>query len=469
MTGRRRGGKSLTQPNIIFVFSDQQRYDSMGCVGNTVVQTPHLDRLAAGGVCFERAYSSCPICSPYRGQILTGRYSHTNGVADNEYGLFDNQTTLAQALKTAGYATAFVGKWHLGYGPYPQERRRGFDYMAAYNCQHAYYQTSYHENEAGPFDIEGWAPTRETELAMDFIEQHRQEQADKPFGLVLSWGPPHWPYDQYPEELQTYDPASIELPPNVPEQMADFARRETAHYYGNISALDHEMGRLIACLERAGIADDTILCFSSDHGDHLSGHGYGKPFDQWLHHSKRASKATPYEESIHIPFLLRYPAKVAAGQRSPALLNSVDVMPTLLGLAGVDVPSGVQGQDLSPIALGQDGPEPDSVYLQILGPGWPHRGDWVGFWRGLRTPRWTYARWHNNEYGPLLFDNDSDPHQMTDLAGSPEFADAQGQLEQRLRQWIDETNDPFETGERDSATGMLRLGQEFTSEHWNTK
>ncbi|MBN1673489.1 MAG: sulfatase [Kiritimatiellae bacterium] len=455
----------MSRPNIIFIFSDQQRYSAMGCAGNEVVQTPNHDRLAAEGVCFDNAFSACPICSPYRAQVLTGRYSHKNGVLDNEYGLFPDQVTIAQALREAGYRTAYVGKWHLGYGPYPAEKRYGFDYMAAYNCQHNYYQVHYHENEEGPLDMKGWAPSCETDLAVGFLERHRAQSVDKPFFLMMSWGPPHWPYDQYPDAYRLYDPAQVDLPPNVPEQMAAFARREIAHYYGNVTGLDHELGRMLAWLDDRGLTANTIVCYSSDHGDHLSSHGYGKPMDKWLHHSMRASKATPYDESVHIPFLLRYPARVAAGQRADVLFNSVDVMPTLLGLAGVAPPAGMQGRDLSHTVLGIEGPEPDSVYLQILGPGWPHRGKWVGFWRGLRTKRWTYARWHGEET-VLMFDRDKDPWEMKNLAGNPGYADVQAELETRLKRWMADTDDPFETGERDPSTGILKLGQQFTNEKW---
>lgn len=126
--------RKMNRPNIIFIFSNQQRYKTMGCTGNPVIHTPAFDRLASQGMLFEQAFSSCPICSPYRAQVLTGRYSHKNGVLDNEYVLFKGVTTLAQSLRLACYRTGYVGKWHLGYGPYTHEKRHGFDYMAAYNA-----------------------------------------------------------------------------------------------------------------------------------------------------------------------------------------------------------------------------------------------------------------------------------------------------------------------------------------------
>jgi arylsulfatase A-like enzyme len=145
------------------------------------------------------------------------------------------------------------------------------------------------------------------------------------------------------------------------------------------------------------------------------------------------------------------------------MFSSVDIMPTLLGLAGVPLVDGLQGTDLSHTVLGEEGPEPDSVYLQILGPGWPNRGDWVGFWRGVRTQRWVYARWFaSNDI--WLFDRDTDPYEMKNLAGIPEYAEVQSQMEQRLQEWMKKTADPFETGKRDPTTGMLELGQRFTDD-----
>lgn len=455
------------RPNILFVFSDQQRYCTMGCTGNEQIQTPAFGRLASEGVIFQNAFSSCPICSAYRGQILTGRYSHANGVVDNEYMLWHDQTTLAHALKDAGYHTGYVGKWHLGYGPYTPDKRYGFDSLQAYNCLHKYFNTWYWDNESEPINMESWAPACETDLAIRFMEGHYANDGNEPFFLTLSWGPPHWPYNQYPDEYRNYSPDEVEVPQNVPVQMQAFARQEIADYYGNITGLDAQMARLLDWLEAKGLRDNTLVCYSSDHGDHLSSHGYVKPRDAWAHHTMRASKATPYEEAIHIPFLLSYPKCVQGGKTSDILLSSVDVMPTLLSIAGVPIPEGSQGTDLAHTVLGGSGCEPDSVYLQILGPGWPHRGNWVGFWRGVRTKRYVYARWQN-ERRILLFDRENDPLEMQNLAGVQDYAEVQQQMEERLQQWICETDDPFETGERDPTTGMLMLGQEFTHEKWKS-
>jgi arylsulfatase A-like enzyme len=460
----------MTQPNVIFIFADQLRYDSLGCNGNGVVQTPAIDSLASEGVVFDQAYSSCPICSPYRGQLLTGCYSHTNGVMCNEYQFFDGQRTLAHRFGEAGYKTAYIGKFHLGYGPYTPEKRYGFDNMLAYNNGHHYYDISYWRNEEGPFQMTDYSPRVETGLALDYIKNHIDASPQQPFCAVLSWGPPHWDckdgereYGEYPQEYNTYDKADIDVPDNVPIQMREFARAEIADYYGMVASIDDCMKRILDSLDEWGIADNTIVCFSSDHGDHLSAHGYGKPGDRWMHPSLRASKATPYEESIHIPFIMRYPERIKGAQRSDCMFSSVDVLPTLLGLCGISDSDGMQGRDLSHAALGEAGEEPDSVYLQILGPGWPTRTKWVGLWRGVRTHKYTYARWIDYDGKRVLFDRESDPLEMVNLAADAAYKDIVEQMETLLKRWIAETNDPFETGARLPVTEMLDLGQVLSS------
>ena len=466
------------KPNLVYIFCDQLRYSALGLNQNKLIRTPHLNALSKESVVFDQAFSCAPICAPYRAQIITGRFAHKNGVICNEYKLFDDQVIMHEVLKRAGYHTAHIGKWHLGYGPYTEDKRYGLDYLFAHNCDHGHYSVEYYENERGPIYTHGWSPEIETTKAIEFIEAHCREHSRKPFSLYLGFGPPHngyggekhLPYDMYPGEYNIYDPAEIEPAPNVPEPLADFARNEIADYYANVTGIDAQVGHLLAKLEELGIVENTIVCFSSDHGDHLRSYGYGGPWDMWLHHTKRANKATPHEEAIHIPFIIRYPDRVKGSRRLNILFSSVDVLPTLLSLCGLSIPEGVQGKDLSFAIIGEKGNEPDSVYLQILGPGWPHRGPWVGFWRGIRTHRYTYARWHNPEkyeHGIWLFDREKDIYEMNNLAERDEYKKIETNLEKRLQRWIAETDDPFDTGERDPKTGMLVLGQKFTHEKYN--
>ncbi len=456
------------KPNIIYVFADQLRYMSVGCCGNKQVKTPNMDLLAAEGIVMDQAFSACPICSPYRAQILTGLYAHQNGVVCNEYEMRHDVPTLPQCLRDNGYHTAYIGKWHLGYGPYTPDKRYGFDYMAATNMPKDSFSGIYYKNENGPYTLEGdWLPCQETDMSIDFLHKHQQERGDQPFLLMMSWIPPHWPYTTLPDRYNIYRPEDIDLPINVPEQMAEFEKKETALYYGNITGLDDQLGRLMREVDKMGLSENTIFCFTSDHGDHLGAHGFGKPRDQWLHHSKRGSKATPYEESVHIPFIMRWPGHIQPGTRSNVMFNSVDVMPTLLKMTGTVLPNSMAGQDLSFAMLGQEGKGPDSVFFQILGQGWPHRGPWLGYWRGVRTDRYVYARWYDEDLQPLLFDRDKDPAEMNNCYGKEAYADVQQKMEQLLQAWLAKLQDPFDTGERDPETHMLCLGQKFTHEKWN--
>jgi arylsulfatase A-like enzyme len=464
------------KPNILMIFADQLRYDSVGFNGNRVVHTPNLDRLSREGVVFDNAFSSCPICSPYRAQILTGNFSHTNGVVCNEYRLFDNQRTLPQYLKREGYRSAYIGKWHLGYPPYTENRRYGFDDMYAYNCIHSYYDVQYWHNEDGPHPVVDFAPNVETELAIDYLKRNAEGLEGGPTCVVLSWGPPHWNalgidrrYGDYPQEHCRYQPENMELSDNVPIQYRDFARREMTDYYGMVSSLDACMGRILDYLDSSGLADNTIVCFSSDHGDHLSSHGYGTPGDQWMHHSLRGSKATPYDEACHIPLLLRHPGKIPPNRRSRAFANSTDVLPTLLELAGAAKAEDIQGLSLAGAALGTEPSPQDSAFLQILGTGWPVRDLWLGLWRGVRTEEYMYARWKFPEEHTLLVDLRNDPGEMVNLAGNSGYAEAEKEMEARLLSWLDRTGDTFDTAERLPVTGMIDFGQAFISRSWIDK
>jgi arylsulfatase A-like enzyme len=462
----------MSKPNILYVFADQLRYSALACNGNPVVRTPNFDRLAHAGVVFDQAFAACPLCAPYRAQLITGRYSHSNGVVCNEYRLFDSQTTIAHTLKRAGYKTAHIGKWHLGHPPYTEPMRYGFDDLYAYNAMDDHYQVSHWHNEKGPLRMAEFAPRAETQWALDYIREHRRGTPDQPFCLFLSWQPPHWNSvnsERDYQEYNVYDPGAVDVPDNVPRQFRDFARREIADYYGMITALDACMGRILDALEDWGLAENTILCFSSDHGDHLSSHGFGKPGpgDAWMHPSLGASKGTPYEESIHVPFILRYPDRVTGYRRTDTMFNSVDVLPTLLGLCDVPIPEDVQGRDLSHAALGRPGEEPDSVYLQMLGTGWPTRTQWTGLWRGLRTRRYTYARWKVPGERRVLFERESDPLEMRNVVDDPDYARLACELEERLQAWLRVTQDPFDTGPRLPVTGMLDLGQAFSSMRWH--
>ena len=460
----------MKRPHIVVVFADQLRYDSLGCTGNPIVRTPNIDRLAREGVVLDNAFSSAPICGPFRAQLLTGNYLHHNGVICNEYRLRDDQRTIAHHLGSQGYRTAYVGKWHLGYGPYYEHKRYGFDDLLAYNCTHNYYDVSYWHNQDGPIRMAEYAPRTETQLAIDYLRQHAT--VDQPVCLFLSWGPPHWNglnkerrYGDYPQEFATYDPQHIQVPQNVPDALKPYARGQLADYYGMISSLDECVGTLADAMQSIGIADDTIVVFTSDHGDTIGSHGYLTPADTWAQPDLRLSKGVPFDEACRIPFIVRWPAGLKRMQRRDFLFGSADIAPTLASLVGTP-PLQCGGTDCS-AAIAGDTPGPDSVYFQILGPGWPTRSYPGAEWRGIRTRHAAYAEWHEPADRRLLLDSRTDPLELRNLAGSPGHAELESRMAEMLDEWIAATGDPFRTGSRLEQTQLLDVGQALVTEIWH--
>jgi len=431
-------GKMSKHPNLLFVFADQMRGVDMGCAGNDQVRTPNMDKLASEGALFTHAYANCPVCTPSRGTILTGRYPLSHRALANDLPLPVSEVTIAELLRDRGYRTGYIGKWHLDGVPRgkftpPGPRRQGFDFWAAWNCAHSYFNGRLYRDTPEPIKLEGYEPIGQTDLAIRFL----RENAGNPFCLFLSWGPPHAPYDQVPERYKAlYDPAQIRLRPNFrmkpPHPFNDIAggrdpRTTIAHYYAHITALDEQLGRLLKTLEELRLNENTIVVFTSDHGDMLWSHGMAK-------------KEQPWEESIRIPFIIRWKGKIPEGRRYDTLISTVDFAPTLLGLMGFEIPGYMEGMDLSHIVLGKGGDEPESVFLTepvIVDQGL-HQG--VREWRGVRTKRYTYARWFDGE-GWVLYDNDADPYQLNNLINSTEFAPVRDELESMLREWLRRTGD----------------------------
>jgi len=415
------------RPNLLFVFADQWRAQNIGYL-DPEVHTPHLDRFAAEGARFDNAVSALPVCTPYRAMMLTGRYALSTRMLLNDVRLPESEISIAEVLKDAGYQTGYVGKWHLD-GPWrwewtpPGPRRQGFDFWAGIDCQHRYLDAFYYRDTPEKIRIEGYEPDHQTDVAIEFL---RERQMDKPFCLFLSWAPPHDPYDQVPEEfLDLYDPASITLRQNCRDERH---RKQIAQYYAHITALDTCFGRLMTTLDELGLRENTVVVFTSDHGDMLGSQG-------------RAKKQLPWEESLMVPFLLRHPGVVKAGSRIESPLNAVDIMPTLLALLGVPSPSCVEGSDLSHLLLGGSGRAPDSAFIFNICPFWSRRLAAIPEWRGVRTAHHTYVR---TLAGPwLLYDNTNDPYQLTNLVEDPSTRALRDRLDREIDQWLDKTGDPF--------------------------
>ncbi|MEO0653154.1 MAG: sulfatase, partial [Planctomycetota bacterium] len=423
-------GRPLAGPNVLFVMPDEWRGQAFGYRGNPDVNTPVIDAFARDGVRFERSFVNVPQCSPNRATLLTGRFPQAAGVLTNDLPVRADVGGLARTLSDAGWNCGYIGKWHLDgwprdrYTP-PGPRRLGFDGLwAAANGAHDYFDGRYFTRDGEQRVAEGYEPEFQTELAIAELE--RAAAAEEPFFLFLSWGPPHAPFFDLPAEYAyRASRMSPSLRPNADPRA--FSTVDLALYYAACEALDDLFARLTGALERLGLADDTLVVFTSDHGSMLGSHGL-------------TGKQTPFEEAISVPLLFRQPGRLPAGLAPEALFSALDMAPTLCGLLGVEPDPGFQGRDLSGVVGGQASDGPDSVYLgDLLGLGrsFVQR---IYTWRGLRTREWTYAE---DARGPwLLYDLQTDPYQQRNLVGRSEHGEVQGELAARLGGWAERLGDP---------------------------
>jgi arylsulfatase A-like enzyme len=429
----------LTRPNLVFVFADQWRAQATGYAGDHNAITPNLDRLAGEAIVFTTAISTCPVSSPYRASLLTGMYPLSHGIFYNDKHLADTLVTIAEVYRERGYSTGYIGKWHLNGHPrgedrnrfralpVPEENRQGFDYWKVMECTHSYNNSDFYDEENLKHTWQGYDAAIQTDSAVAYIERNK----DHPFILFLSWGPPHDPYQTAPEEFRKIygNPERIELRSNVPDSLSGAAIKDLAGYYSHIAALDTYIGKLQSAIRDAGIEENTIFVFTSDHGDMLRSHAQER-------------KQKPWDESILVPFILKYPARLKEPRSISAPFVTEDIMPTLLELSNIDVPQQVEGEDFSGYLLGKA--DPPSEYGLVMCPVPFHQ--WsreLGGkeYRGIRTERYTYVRDLNGPW--LLFDNEKDPMQMKNLLNLPGYTDLQRELDSDLYEMLKRTHDDF--------------------------
>lgn len=413
------------RPNLLYILADSWRGQALPMAGDPNLIAPNLARLAREGVYFSRAYTSYPVCCPSRSAILTGKFPHAAGVTRNHSLLPLDQPTMSAVLKTAGYRTGYIGKWHLdgaeSPGFVPAGRRRGFDYWAAYNVAHRHYDSVYFRDEPVPVRVSGFEPDYMTSLAVDFIKQ----PDPGPFYLYLSLVAPHAPFTP-PARHATYNPAKLRLRENVPKDAEQSTRRDLAGYYGLCSAVDENLGRLLTALNDRGLADDTIVVFTSDHGHMLGSQGLDE-ID------------LPYEESCGIPFVMRYPRKLKGGEERDLLMSNVDHMPTLLRMCGLESPSSVQGRDLSEIILTGTGDEPASIYAE----GRLHS---VNEWR-MVVRGYDKLVVNSKLKATHLYNLAQDPFEMENLATSTKHFRQRDELLALLNRWRFRTGDRVPTAD----------------------
>lgn len=425
--------KPSAKPNIVFVLTDQWRAQATGYAGDPNVKTPHLDALASESINFANAVSVCPVCTPYRASLMTGKYPLSTGMFLNDLYLPSDALCMAEIFEEAGYDTGYIGKWHLdGHGRdtfIPKERRQGFDYWKVLECTHEYNNSYYYAGDDPNIrKWKGYDAYAQTEDAQAYIRDHAPKGS--PFLLVMAYGSPHFPHHTAPKELkQLYPLDEIKLRPNVPEKNKERARREAQGYYAHCTALDHCIGELQKTLEQTGEAKNTIFVFTADHGEMLGSQGQAP-----------CEKQRPWDESIRVPFLLRHPAACGIdGRMVKAPINTPDILPTLLSLAGIAIPNTIEGEDLSRFVLGKSLEEDRAALVMSVT---PFAGYYGGKpFRGVRTSRYTYVR---DLDGPwLLYDNQVDPYQMNNLVGDAAHAGLQKELKNKLQSKLKQTGDGF--------------------------
>ncbi len=470
-------------PNLLVVMPDQWRGQALGFMNEDPVVTPNLDTLAGQGLALTHAVSNYPVCSPARAMFMTGRYPHANGVLSNansgttEFGYELGKTagTWSDVLADKGYSLGYIGKWHLEspHEPYvesynntpefawnewaPPDRRHGFDFWYAYNTYDRHMKPRYWATDSAreeSFTVDQWGPEHEADVAIRYIRNEGGEyrDAEHPFALVVAMNPPHMPYDHFPQKyLEHYDGKTYRdllVRPNVDFEsnsaMAELARNHTKNYFAMMTGVDEQLGRILAALDEQGLADDTIVVFTSDHGNCLGTHG-------------EISKNNHYEESMRVPLLVRWPGRIRPRQ-DDLLISYPDIPATLLDLMGFaeDAPAAMQGSSHASLFLTGEGERPTSQLYMWVPPGQPEWGR-----RGVRTHRYTLmiSKMPGEPTETVLHDNLEDPYQLSNVAeGNPGLVERL--MREELIPWLEKTGDPWLQAAGDESletTGEPRL------------
>jgi len=437
----------MKRKNVIWLFGDQHRAQALSCNGDPNVNTPEIDRLAVEGQNFSNAVSGMPLCCPFRGSLVSGKYPH-HSVPGHESQMPPEDPTVATVFNDNGYNTAYFGKWHLdgwherngraAFHIVPPERRGDFKEWTGFDNNNSQWDSWVHGGEgenAFHYRLPGYETDCLTDLLIDYIE--RKENDETPFFAVLSVQPPHNPYIAPAEFMGKHNPQQLEMRPNVPntDRVMKKARKDLAGAYAQIENLDWNVGRIRHALVDAGLEDDTHIVFFSDHGDMHGSHG------QFL-------KMTPHEEAIRIPFIIGGCTPMNYGNEicrdSDSVVNHVDIAPTTLGLCGIDAPNWMEGFDYSCDRLKNresKGSKPQSAFIQSVIPT-KHENSIDQPWRGVVTvDGWKYVCFENQQW--LLFNLNEDPYELANLAFNTIYKGKRQELNDMLQEWIDKTGDEF--------------------------
>jgi uncharacterized sulfatase len=435
-------------PNVLILHCDELSAWGLSCYaprltavpnyGKVVVQTPHIDRLAAEGALFSNFFTNSAVCTPSRGCLFTGRYPHSHGAYRNDIPMNRDEATLARLLQSYGYETGYSGKWHLDGPPKPgfmkPERSMGFE-DCRYMFNRGHWKELTEKPDGDPIDPTGYAAMGdEKSFTTDYLATKTiafvGRPRRKPFFYVVSWPDPHPPFTVRPPYMDMYKPEDMplphtysqgaavagedEAPPKAPKKAAakqgtapDRLNTQKAHYAGLVKCIDDNVGRIVEALKQKGLYDRTVIVFTTDHGEYLGEHNLmGK--NQW------------YRTAYQLPFLVRWPKKIRAGTVVDRFVTNVDVQQTVCGLVGVRPSGREQGRDASPLLCGEKREWEDVA--------WIHHSSLQG--AGLFTPKYELVLKSDGQH--MLFDREMDPEQTRNLAGDPACRETVRAMARRL-------------------------------------
>lgn len=431
-------------PNIVFILTDDQRFDALGCLNHPFLRTPNLDRIRREGALFSNTFVTTALCSPSRASFLTGTYAHRHGVTDNTGKELDpaKTPTFPQLLQHR-YETAYIGKWHQAPRSNP---RPGFDYWLSFKGQGVYPDPVLNEN-GREFQAKGYMTDLLTGYALDFLQRKR----DKPFCLYLAHKAIHEPFIPAGRHRDLYRGVEVAEPPNYRDDLSGkpawqrrrkdetevpSSRRVTPwnprrpdrfmDYYRAIAAVDEGVGRIYQQLEKMGALDNTVIAFAGDNG-YFRGE-----------HNGRGDKRLFYEESIRIPFLMRYPREIPAGSTIPEMALNIDLAQTLLEIGGVPAHRGMQGRSLRPLFRGNSMGWRTSWLYEY----WVDLNPLLPRMTGVRTNSMKYVRYPDIDDIDEMYDLKADPGELRNLALDPAFASQKKQLQSELERLMRETAYP---------------------------
>jgi arylsulfatase A-like enzyme len=443
------GAPKAKRPNLVFIYTEGQRADALSIAGHPILRTPNQDRIAREGVRFTNAFCTNALCAPARASAVTGLWSRSSGALDNQYlnkPLPADIPIFTDLLHEAGYETAILGKVHARNGL----KDRYWDYYLGFNSPATnYYNPVFAEGRKGKIGPEKtynkYCDDFVTDRALDWL---KEDHGDKPFCISLWYQTPHAPFYRARRHLDLYNGVTIPKPATFDDDLKGYPGKPRAFaeaknkigttvmgdaarsleelckdYYAGLVAMDENIGRVLAYLEQTGQLEDTAIVLSSDHGYFL---GEWRLFDKRLMH----------EPSIRVPMLVRYPERVRPGQVSDAMVLDVDLAPTLLDLAGVEIPKSMQGKSV----LKAVGSHPELWRQEWLYDYYEYPGpELVKPHRGIRTTTHKLIHYYNDPEEFELYDLVNDPAEKHNLYGDPAHAAIQAELTARLERLLRET------------------------------